>query len=174
MATALHSYPPPPLPMPQMGQFAPTPAPTLSQQQQDETDRARAYKSRNKRPCDFCRSVNSVRMCRQWSGRMGMETNMISRTDTRKPPATWRPLPHANCVYDTTKSAPSSSHPRSDVVRTPKAAGAVVRSVRASAAPMACPAIPPAATTASASAMEVACLPSAVVPWEEVWTCSKT
>ena len=58
MATALHSYPPPPLPMPQMGQFAPTPAPTLTQQQQDETDRARAYKSRNKRPCDFCRSVS--------------------------------------------------------------------------------------------------------------------
>lgn len=57
MATALHSYPPPPLPMPAMP-FAPTPTPHSAQQQQDETDRARAYKSRNKRPCDFCRSVS--------------------------------------------------------------------------------------------------------------------
>lgn len=57
MATPLRSYPAPPFAMPAMTAFAPTPGPQAAQQQQDETDRARAYKSRNKRPCDFCRSV---------------------------------------------------------------------------------------------------------------------
>lgn len=61
MPAALHSYPPPPLAMPAMPAFAPTPGPTTTaQQQQEETDRARAYKSRNKRPCDFCRWVGSA------------------------------------------------------------------------------------------------------------------
>lgn len=54
MVAALHSYPPPPMTMPAMTTFAPTPGLTAAQQQ-EETDRARAYKSRNKRPCDFCR-----------------------------------------------------------------------------------------------------------------------
>ena len=39
--------------MPQMANFAP--GQQTAQQLQEQTDRARAYKSRNKRPCDFCR-----------------------------------------------------------------------------------------------------------------------
>ncbi|KAK5113164.1 hypothetical protein LTR85_010982 [Meristemomyces frigidus] len=54
--SALHIFQPPPMPMPQMPSFHQQ-APSLSQAQQAQadTDRARAYKSRNKRPCDFCR-----------------------------------------------------------------------------------------------------------------------
>ena len=50
---SFQGFQPPPVPMPHMANFAPTPQP--AQQAQQETDRARAYKSRNKRPCDFCR-----------------------------------------------------------------------------------------------------------------------
>ncbi|KAF7190406.1 Communesin biosynthesis cluster-specific transcription factor cnsN [Pseudocercospora fuligena] len=63
-----HSYPPPPstsMPPPPMPSFtsqtnghtSPTggQTQTQTQTQTDATDRARAYKSRNKRPCDFCR-----------------------------------------------------------------------------------------------------------------------
>ncbi|KAK4495396.1 hypothetical protein PRZ48_013727 [Zasmidium cellare] len=56
-----HSYPPPP---PSHNHHAPVHMPSFQQQQsatpapvagESSTDRARAYKSRNKRPCDFCR-----------------------------------------------------------------------------------------------------------------------
>lgn len=49
----------PPFQMPPNVPNAPTPMPVPPaqnvRQQQQDTDRARAYKSRNKRPCDFCR-----------------------------------------------------------------------------------------------------------------------
>lgn len=52
--TMLSFQPHPALSMPQMPSFhQQLQGPT--QAQQDATDRARAYKSRNKRPCDFCR-----------------------------------------------------------------------------------------------------------------------
>ena len=49
----MHAYPP--VPMPHMPAYQPTPTPQQAQRLQDNPDRARAYKSRNKRPCDFCR-----------------------------------------------------------------------------------------------------------------------
>lgn len=57
MSSSMHAYPQP-LPLPAMTAFAQAPM-SQSAQQQSETDRARAYKSRNKRPCDFCRLVET-------------------------------------------------------------------------------------------------------------------
>ncbi|KAK5164354.1 uncharacterized protein LTR77_010050 [Saxophila tyrrhenica] len=47
---SMHSFQVPAQPVPKTQSYPQTPP-----QQSDSTDRARAYKSRNKRPCDFCR-----------------------------------------------------------------------------------------------------------------------
>lgn len=52
----LPPFRPPPMPMPHMPSFHHQHPPSKqAHTQADSTDRARAYKSRNKRPCDFCR-----------------------------------------------------------------------------------------------------------------------
>jgi hypothetical protein len=63
------------MPMPQMASFAPNQQ-LQSAQQADNTDRARAYKSRNKRPCDFWYAQNSPRLT--------MPTDALLTADTRK------------------------------------------------------------------------------------------
>lgn len=60
LPSALRGFTHPPMPVAQMPSFQPPGSGQHMQQtppnlQHDGTDRARAYKSRNKRPCDFCR-----------------------------------------------------------------------------------------------------------------------